>query len=224
MLGQKKEGDSIEETMANLEIARLPDSDQRLLEKSWIIYLHESQIDPEDTLYLITWSPSPEEMPDCDFVTQHQYHINTIADYLRGCKIGLFCVESTQQGYPHYHGWYQTSDDPMLEQLRIVCMKVMKRFGNVKVTKSVGKYRINSYSQQGNCLYYYKYDVLQQMFYIEDNPITKDSRCTINWCDEGYLWFFAKTGSKTSIGDLEAKVSNTKFYREFYADSRDLKI
>ena len=54
------------------------------------------KIDDSKPLYLITWSPDPSMMPNCDFEMQHEYNINIIADFCKGCDVALWCVEASQ--------------------------------------------------------------------------------------------------------------------------------
>lgn len=178
------------------------------------IYSKEMDIDREKTLYLITWAPDPKHLPDADFGTQHQYFISIIADYLKCCKTGLFCVEATQIGNPHYHGWYQVKDK--YEEGRVVMMKVLQKFGNVKVTTSKGHYKVNSYSDKANCLYYYKKDVFDAMYFNRLNPINKYSESAIPWNE--YSYFFNIQGRHTSA-DIQDKISLKEFYKNFYANS-----
>jgi len=69
-----------------------------------IVDIYEHMIVDSQPVYLFTWSPDPELLPDSDFITQHKYNVNFLADYLKTCLVGLICVESTQKGNPHYHG------------------------------------------------------------------------------------------------------------------------
>jgi len=193
--------------------------DQQIAEKATVIYNHEYMIDDEAALYLITWSPIFDEQPDCHFEVQHEFNIKTLVSYLKGCSLGIFCVEANQQGFPHYHGWYQLSDDPVKEQLRICMMKVLLRTGKVKVTKSRGHYKIGCWHNHSNCLYYYKKDCIQSQLLIAKNPVTVDSVSSINWTDLSYARFFSRAGKRQSITDLENQQSLRDFYEEFYRDS-----
>jgi len=176
----------------------------------------EYDINPDKTIYLITWSPDPEDIgfPDADFETQHRYHVNLLSDYLKACSIGLFCVESSQQGRPHYHGWYQLRSDT--EMLRINLIKVMQRFGLVKITKSKGHYKLGSYSNKANCLYYYKKDMIDSMIMIKQNPINKLDKDDTDW--SSHMLIFTKTKRQT-IADLEKAISLKEFYTQFYNNS-----
>ena len=93
MFRQEERAHSIEE-----------DSDQIAL-KAEIIRLQEEKIDPDDKIYLMTWSPDPKQIPDCDFINQHLYCMPYVESYLSFCKSGCACVESSQIGNPHYHTW-----------------------------------------------------------------------------------------------------------------------
>lgn len=189
--------------------------ESQISDKIGKVYETETMIDPDDTLYLMTWSPNPEDLPDADFETQHRFCYNTIADYLVSCRVGLFCVEATQKGNPHYHGWYQLSHNPDLERLRIACVKAMTKFGMLKITPSIGHYKINNYwTDKANCLYYYKKDLLMSMFWVKHNPIDFSMRDETIWSDNKSL--FVKQGVRQSCIDLEHKVTQQVFYREFY--------
>jgi len=188
------------------------------IDAGYSIEFYESCIDEDETLYLITWAPDPKELPNCDFITQHLYNVNFLAEYLKFCECGLFCVESTQAGNPHYHGWYQTSDYYVEELARCAIMKVMERLGIVKITKCKGHYRINSYTAGGNALHYYKADLFGQMQYIPHNPITWQSKDDTNWLSNDFFFLLNKTGRKTTA-DIETKICQRDYYREFYSGS-----
>lgn len=189
------------------------EEDEEVLAKADLIESMESAIDPEDKIYMITYSPVHSEMPDADFILQHLFNVNLLADYLKFCMVGLFCVESTQKGYPHYHGWYQTCDDER-EQGRIAIMKVMSRFGDVKIAEIKNSYRINSYTKQSNALHYYKADVFGQQNGIPHNPISKDSYDDTNW--QSNMFMFSIPGKRQTYMDLSAKVTARKSAEEFY--------
>lgn len=192
------------------------DLDFLLIEKGTDIWMEEEDIDSSQPLYLITWSPNPSELPNADFTTQHLYFVNLLSGYLKTCYTGLFCVETTQMGNPHYHGWYQVSPDPNYEKARIVYTKTLIRFGNMKITKSKGIYRINSYSTRSNCLGYYKKDLLDPMLWCNPNPITAHSQCNIDWAKN--MLYFVREG-KSKIADLEEKINLKEFYLQFYENS-----
>jgi len=187
-----------------------------LLPKIIDVYEQESSIDPDKSLYLFTWSPNPEEIPDSDFNTQHLFCAPFIADYLLSCGRGIACVESTQLGNPHYHGWYQLSDDPLKERQRLIHIKCLKRFGMVKITSSIGHYKINSYVAAANCLHYYKKDMLQSMAWVELNPICSYHKINMDWNQHSML--FTKKG-RESVADIEDRINLRDFYKEFYANS-----
>lgn len=190
------------------------------LAKAQLIFDEEDKIDPDDKLYLITFNPNPDpsEMPDVDFETQHEATLELMTNFLYFCRCGLFCVETTQQGFPHYHGWYQSYDDER-ERGRIIAAKVMKRFGLVKITPSIGKYRPGKYSEHANCLYYYKADVFGQMRWIEQNPISKDTKSRVDINDINI--FFHIKGRK-SWNDLHEKMVQRDYYRKFYYDTKSI--
>lgn len=195
------------------------DVDELLLEKAGLIEYYENLIDDDAELYLITWSPNPEELPDADFETQHKFNISLLSEYLKWCSLGLFCVESTQLGNPHYHGWYQCSDDSNEELGRIATIKTLKRFGNLKISKVKVAYVKNSYSQKSNALYYYKKDAFSQMLYVEDAVIHRHSECTIDWTNIQYSQFFDKE-CKLKLGQkAENAISEKQWCLDFYRDS-----
>lgn len=186
-----------------------------MLEKAEIVYQFEGMINLDDKVYLMTWSPDPKQIPDCDFINQHKWCVPYVHDYLIGCRVGLACVESTQLGNPHYHLWYQTSDDPKLESLRIRWIKVLSRIGNVKIT-SARYVKINDYRKTNNALYYYKVDMLDQQLSTPYNPIyPKMELPQIDYND--YTWFFS-TGKITAKRAHE-RASAVRELEEFYKKS-----
>lgn len=193
------------------------DDDPQMVELSWLIYEAESKIDPNRPLYLMTYAPNPAELPDCDFGLQHSFVAPWLIDYLKGCYSGCFCVESTQLGSPHYHGWYQHADDPRLEELRIIYVKTLQRYGILKITRCKVAYKINSYSKKGNALHYYKKDLYNSTLYYKFNPITEDTVVDINWDSMLYNSFFTKRLNKDL--HIDQILSAYKFTVQFYTDS-----
>lgn len=186
---------------------------QRIAAKADIIRINEEMIDENDALYLITWSPDPAQLPDSDFDTQHEYNIWMLTTFLSSCKCGLFCLEATQRGNPHYHGWYQAPDDPLQTNSWIAAMKTMQRCGNVNLTPAK-HWKINSYSKKKNALYYYKEDVFDQILMFSNNPITKDSVCHIDW-DTTYIQsFFDKTIHTPPPEMISERKRLLKFYKK----------
>jgi hypothetical protein len=183
------------------------------ISKGWIIEKNESCIDIDEEVYLITWSPDPIELPDSDFYLQHNVNVKILADYLKFCKTGLFCVESTQMGNPHYHGWYQI--DPDKEIMRICLIKTMNRFGIIKITPA-RSIKINRYSKHSNALYYYKKDVFGSMATITPNPITRKTVSTVNFEVLPMIDFMSNMNKRKQIPD---RLSDLKFYEEFYKDT-----
>lgn len=193
---------------------------------SWMMYdkvasviLNEEKIDPTKTLYLFTWSPDAKELPDCHFELQHEYNLNYVSEYLKVCECGLACVESTQLGVPHYHGWYQISDNPIKEKVRIIYMKSMLRFGNMKITKSKGHYKIASWSPAANCLHYYKKDLLQSQLFVTHNPIVPKEYPQHDWNAFNLRTFFTANGKRETVADIDDKISLREFYKDFYKNS-----
>lgn len=183
--------------------------EERMSQKAKKVYGAEHKIDYDKKVYLITWSPDPKENPEADFEMQHRYHVNTLADYLKYCSCGLFCVESTQLGNPHYHGWYQVSSE--FEMLRIVMIKVMQRFGKVKISPCHHP-TLDKWSEKMNGMFYYKADLMEEMFDIEINPINALSHDDTHW--EACAFF--TTDCDKAIID---KISTRQYYRSFYKDS-----
>lgn len=188
---------------------------QNLIEKVVTVFDYEYDIDDSRDLYLFTWAPNPADLPDCAFDLQHDYCVPVIASFLSYCSLGLACVESTQMGNPHYHGWYQLSDDTTKEKLRICTVKLMNRLGMLKITKSKGHYRKYTWHNHANCLFYYKKDCIQAMLSTNNNPITSCSKSTYDFNRSGHL--FVKPG-RQSVDDIEKSISLYKFYEQFYQD------
>nr|QGF19361.1 hypothetical protein [Antarctic circular DNA molecule] len=178
----------------------------------------ESKIDPDDDIYLMTWSPDPKKLPDCDFFSQHRWCVEYVRTYLSGCKSGCACVESTQRGNPHYHFWYQTHDNPLVERHRITWIKILQKIGNIKIAdKTVQYYRINAWFKDKNALFYYKEDACAQQLFTPNTPVHKYSPLTeIDY--EDYKFFFTFTGKKTAREFLE-RTSQVKDLSTFYGKS-----
>lgn len=185
-----------------------------LEQKTEIIEFMESTIDIDEPIYGITWSPNPAEMPDADFYLQHNTNVELLASFLKCCETGVFCVESTQRGNPHYHGWYQV--DPEKELARITMCKTLIRFGQLKITQ-LEHVKINVYTEKGNALYYYKKDLVGAMLHMEPNPITKDTFSTINFEILPIVGFL--NNDTAPCQKIEEVISNRKFYRSFYSDT-----
>lgn len=192
------------------------DSDyEAIVNRAVIIWESELDIDTTQPVYLITWSPDPKEMPDCDFDKQHLFNVSAIVTYLKSCSAGVFCVESSQLGHPHYHGWYQV--DSSKEVYRIAQIKVLQRFGLVKITKMKTEPKINKWYEKGNGLYYYKKDLLDSMLTVQCNPITANTpEPSLDFMQDYFVLLTSHSGRK-SVKQLEEKVSQYKFYREFYS-------
>lgn len=188
---------------------------ERIAEVAEIIAEQESQIDDADKVYLLTVTPLRDSLPDMDFINQHIYFVPYIISYLQFCKCGAACVESTQSGVPHYHMWYQTTDDTR-ELARIRWIKILQRIANVKIATDVRYYRKNKWYSKDNALFYYKEDSLGQQLFTPYNPIYATMQGpTIDYSD--YSMFFA-TGKLTSQKVIE-KASQVKQLEEFYKKS-----
>lgn len=174
----------------------------------------ESSIDDSDDIYMLTWSPDPKELPDADIHYQHYVNVSILTTFLKCCKTGIFCVEVTQLGNPHYHGWYQVADDDT-ELGRIAVIKVMQRFGICKLAKVRTSYKIFNWNKHGNALYYYKSDLFT-FHQLQPNPITKDTVLKVDPRDLDMISFL--TAKKNTIKYAE-KVSNIKFFEDFYKNT-----
>jgi len=190
--------------------------DTLVMDKLFMIWEAESSIDIDEDVYMLTWSPDPKEMPDTDFYLQHQTNVNLLSDYLRFCSNGLFCVESTQLGNPHYHGWYQVDD--MNEIGRIAMVKTLQRFGNLKENKVERSYKIHSWIKQSNALFYYKVELLHSMIDMQFNPISRDTRCTVDWSVLKLVGFLDKS-SRKNTKTIEDRMTDIEFYKNFYSDT-----
>jgi len=189
----------------------------RLAAVDTIIKYAEQRIDRSKQLYLFTWTPDPSKMPDCDFANQHKYLVDTVINYLRSCDSGCACVESTQLGNPHYHGWYQISDDPLKEQYRIVIVKVMTSFGNLKINTKVRYYKIHKWYKHRNALHYYKYDSANSQLFTMYNPITEYTDKPVIFLND-YNMFFNLKGKK-SVRKIKDMVSQLQDLENFYKKS-----
>lgn len=184
-----------------------------ILERAQIFMEYEEELDENREVYLFTWSPDPALLPDADIRIQHRYNVNFLADMLKCCEIGLICVESTQRGNPHYHGWYQISWNTKAEMARIAHFKTMEKFGQLKITPAKYVQR-NSYSEKMNALYYYKKESIDSMLSMPFNPIRAITKDDYNW---NYAFFFTKDGDcKKNIAD---KLSHRAEMRKFYTNS-----
>lgn len=184
------------------------------------IYSSEMKIDDTKPLYLITWAPNPALLPNADFEMQHDYNVNILADFCKTCDTALFCVESSQLGNPHYHGFYQPTNDRLCEKIRIAIVKTLQEFGLLKIDKSKGMYkRICYWTSHANCLYYYKKDVLDSCFGIPNNPVNKKSKTITNFAD--YAYMFKQPGVKATSKEILQQMTLRDHYRQFY-EGKDL--
>jgi len=179
----------------------------------------ESKLDLEKDIYLFTWSIREDEFPDLPFNKQHRYYAGLVVNFLSYQQCGAACVEVNQRGLPHYHGWYQLSDDPINQQLATCVTKVMIRYApaGFKVTLSKGHVKIASWSHRSNCLWYYKKDAPTRMLrtpysYLQQHTKVPD----ISQYDQRYGWL--KSGKRQSVADLEEQISLRDFYMNFYRD------
>lgn len=180
------------------------------------VYSAEMKIDSNKPLYLITWSPDPSTLPNSDFEMQHQYNIDIISDFCKGCEVALWCVEANQMGNPHYHGFYQTSSNHDRERLRIACVKTMQTYAprGLKIASATTYKKCNYWTNHANCLYYYKKDLMDAMYHIEINPINAKSKSTVDFSNYAYL--FKTPGKRTNSRELIQQVSQRERYKQFY--------
>lgn len=182
-----------------------------------MIYDAEMEIDDNKTLYLITWCPDPKELPDACFETQHEFNVDILSDYCKACDVAIFCVETTQMGVPHYHGFYQPSTDNFKESARIAIIKTLERFGRLKITKSKGMYKkMNFWTPHANCLYYYKKDLLDAMLGQANNPIDKHSKSLIDFSSTAQM--FVKAGKRQTSKEIIEQQTLRERYRNFYSN------
>lgn len=168
-----------------------------------------------DQICLITFSPdpNPSQMIDAPFDIQHKTFVNLLADYLKYCRAGVFCLEPTQNGNPHYHGWYVPYHNEM-ELGRVQMIKTIKRFGNVKIQHGVRFWRFNCYDEYRNALYYYKKDLA--LFYeVPFSVIVKDSYDNTDWTQQ-FFYTTRLNGKKMDFQMAEEKISQINQLRDFY--------
>ena len=202
---------------------------EECVKRAAVLIEAEQKIDPGKVLYLFTWSPNEKLGPDCDFQLQHHFWVDTIINFLITCSAGAACVEASQMAFPHYHGWYQIDETPTKCVERLICVKVMRKMGNLKITSSIGKYkpaRTDYWPRSGksNCLYYYKKECMDDMLFTVPNCLTRDTHVMgLNWSDGPYMGFFAPhmRGERYTIQDLSDRATQTKYYQEFYRNSID---
>lgn len=209
----------IQQTFLCDELKNVPDDDNLLIAKMWCVYEHEKLIDPAKKIYMFTWAPDPKEFPDCDFQIQHDSCVQTVADFLKSVPCGLACVESSTNGHPHYHGWYQKPSDFPHTQMMIAYIKTMQKTGNLKTTSSRGHYKIGSWSNHANCLHYYKKELLDEMLGIYINPIHRESVPDYKISD--FSHFFCIKGTRQTVADIERTATLQQFYKDFYTKSID---
>lgn len=153
--------------------------DPKFLDKAYQILKAESSINPDDDIYLITWNPDPKMIPDDDFVNQHRWCVTQLSFYCKTCDVAVFVLEATQLGNPHYHGFYQVSDDPNKEIGRIMMIKKLQHYAphGLKIEKVKRCYRINNWLKGQNALYYYKIDLFR--YYPIDHAVIDSQTPTL---------------------------------------------
>lgn len=172
----------------------------------------EYSIDDSQPLYLITWCPDEKKLPDADFYLQHNVNVKLLADYLSSCERGVWCVEATQKGVPHYHGWYQVSAER--DKLRIAIMKTMLVFGLVDIKPMTRAYRPFSFTAKNNCLHYYKKGICDYL--TSPQIIFCDTVSTVNFDVMDIVEFFGKRREGLTV---RGHVMETKDARDFYEDT-----
>lgn len=178
----------------------------------------ELKINDNEKVYLMTWSPDPNQGPDADFQSQHDYYYGKVLSYLECCSAGAFCVESTQMGNPHYHGWYQISRERELG--RITMVKVLQELGIVKID-TAKKIKKGKWYERGNALFYYKKDSLDISLELENTPIFTDSERIIldekdlNW---DHLFFTPSLAKQRNRAPrrMDTQQAEYKRLRAFY--------
>lgn len=195
-------------------------SGDEIPEKLGKIFQAEEAIEDKKELYLITWSPSPSDLPNADFNVCHDFNVQILVDYCKACSTAIWCVESTQKGNPHYHGFYQVSEDYHTERIRQCIIKVLQRFGRLDITKSKGMYKRHNYwTSHANCLYYYKKETLTRQLRTPNSVIDKDCKPKEdNWA--ACAWMFVIDGKRQAFKDLEEKLTLRNYYKAFYFDTR----
>jgi len=206
----------LEQELPLLDDSSLEEECQLIASKTHLIHDTECEIDLDEPLYLFTWAPDPAELPNCSFELQHYWALTLVADFLRSVGNGCACVESTQLGNPHYHGWYQLSNDPIKERLRQCHVKTMARLSpkGFKVTKSKGHIKIHSWVAAANCLHYYKKDLIQSQLLTKHNPITAATDFKFDFQHLSFLW--TRPGERRTFTQLETAVTLKEFYKGFY--------
>lgn len=189
------------------------DLDDSIAYHADMVRVQEEQIDMAQPVYMITWCPSPSQLPDCSFEKQHYYNVNSLADFLKYCECGAFCLEEFQKGDPHYHGWYQI--DPSKRMGRITMIKLLQRFGRVEIRKVLDTthIKINNYSPKGNVLWYYKKQ-LAEMASIPHAVIDYTSQCNIDHVE--YSNFFERFMDRKTVAYLADVEANRRYYRQYY--------
>lgn len=180
------------------------------------VWEQEMMIDRSEKLVLFTWSPDPSYLPDCDFDTQHTYICTWIISFLKQMRCGAACVEANESAQPHYHGWYQRTDEYQANKMANVYIKAFKKRGNWKTT--TGKiYRRNGWTDTRNCLFYYKKDLLgpsRELTCPIMTPFTQEP-----YTEPLPVMWFQLAGRKTVL-QREAMESEYRRIVKFYTNSR----
>lgn len=192
--------------------------DDIIAEKADMVRTYERKINRDEPLYLITWSPDPKETPDASIMIQHYHWYPFLVKAMLCWEVSLMCLETSQRAGIHYHGWYQCSEDPIKEIGRCAYMKVLERFGQLKITKSIGCYVRNSYSKHANCLHYYKADMAQRGILYKQTPFCVETEQTQYEKDIFWPSYWMTNGKKQTVSEL-TKVSNRDKLLEFYAEN-----
>nr|QGF19357.1 hypothetical protein [Antarctic circular DNA molecule] len=200
----------------------IQETDDRISHLADIMYEAESCIEtdglhtPKDTVYLLTWSPDPKFLPDCDFQQQHLYAGPWAQFYMQTTKCGACCVEANQMGNPHYHMWYQPHTDFNKTKARITMIKVLKNRGIVKIDQA-RHVRPGCPDPTCNSLHYYKKELFDQNIWLDWPIITHLTRMP-NPIHENFKYWFQLSTRKNFMQQVEV-TSEYKRIHEFYKKS-----
>lgn len=191
-----------------------PDDDMIRAARHLMIEYVETRYDPNETVYLFTFTPHPDESPNASIHIEHQYWYNLLIDFLQTCSIGAACVEVNTSGHIHYHGWYQHSEDCIQSLRHYAFIKVFKKYGSHawKVTKAISV-KPGNWSKDTNGFYYYRKECTGAMLRVFPNPVFA---CTPkDESDWAYKVFFNKDIKNKTIID---KISDRQYYLQFYSE------
>lgn len=178
----------------------------------------EESIVPHLPLFLFTWTPCPKKLPfKYDMVKNYKYHIKFFfSQWQRPMHRFAIVPEFNLNGNIHYHGWFQLCDTAKWYKS---VLPQMKRSGYVKVNKSQA-YRVNSYEQEGNSLYYYKKEVASNSMVFQGNvpythfclPSKPDRRMAREKYVSSRREIFNSLADEPEISDEEIARENMKIF------------